>query len=108
MAARFPARGQVWWADVGLDERKRFVIVSNNSRNRLLNDVLGLRLTTAAKPDVPSIVGFGPGEVSESRCFAVADDIWPLEKARLTGLVGALSRGQMQKVEDAIRAALDL
>src|SRR3989304_1109982 len=77
------SRGQIWWVDVGLGEHKRFVVVSNNARNRQLQDVLGVRLTTAEKPDIPSIVGFGPGEVTDNRCFAIADDIWLGRKDRL-------------------------
>ena len=105
---RTPLRGQIWLADVGLDEAKRFVIVSNNVRNRKLNDLLGIRLTTAPKPDLPSIVAFGPGEVARSRCFAVADDIWPLAKVDLVRSVGALTPRKMEAVQRAIAAALDL
>jgi mRNA interferase MazF len=108
MAAAFPLRGQIWWADVGLGEPKRFIVVSNNARNRHLRDVLGVRMTTASKPDVPSIVDFRTGEVDRSRSFAVADDIWPLPKDGLVERIGALSRGQMERVDDALRAALDL
>jgi mRNA-degrading endonuclease toxin of MazEF toxin-antitoxin module len=104
----FPARGQIWWADVGLEEKKRFVIVSNNVRNSKLRDVLGARITTANKPDIPSIVCFRAGEVSESECCVVADDIAPLWKTDLTQNIGALTPRQMELVDDALRAALDL
>ena len=102
-------RGQIWWVDIGLDQNKRFVVVSNNARNRALGDVVMVRLTTADKPDIPSIVEFGAGEISESRCFAVADDVWMIGKrvvARPGGRSARLS--QMERVSQALRVALDL
>lgn len=101
-------RGQVWWADLGLSERKRFLVVSNNIRNRKLRDVLGVRITTREKPNIPSIVEFGPGEIDTPRCYVVADDILPIQKDRLVQRVGALTPRQVTVVEDALRAALDL
>ena len=103
-----PARGQIWWAEVELGEAKRFVIVSNNPRNRTLRDVLGVRMTTAPKPSVPSIVAFKPGEVDTAICYAVADDITPLDKAQLQRPVGALTPRQMRRVDVALVAALGL
>jgi mRNA-degrading endonuclease toxin of MazEF toxin-antitoxin module len=101
-------RGEIWLADVGLAEAKRFVIVTNNERNRSLRDVLGVRMTTAQKPSLPSIVEFRSGQVSAERSFAVADDIVPLRKSDLIERVGGLTLGQMKRVEAAIRAALAL
>jgi mRNA-degrading endonuclease toxin of MazEF toxin-antitoxin module len=93
---------------VGLSENKRFVIVSNNVRNRAVEDVVGVRLTTAVKPDLPSIVRFGPGEVGPTECYAVADDIWLARKEWLSQQVGALTPAQMIRIDQALHAALDL
>lgn len=98
-------RGQIWLVDVGLDEPKRFIIVSNNQRNRFLNDVLGARVTTSKKPELPSVAEFGPKELGPARSFVVADDILPLQKVDLVRQVGALSISQMSKVEGALKAA---
>lgn len=103
-----PLRGQIWLADVGLDEAKRFLVISNNDRNDRLRDILGVRMTTARKPQAASIVEFRPGEVARERCYAVADDIWPLSKANLVRHVGALTLSQMSRVENAIKAALGM
>jgi mRNA-degrading endonuclease toxin of MazEF toxin-antitoxin module len=102
------SRGQIWWVDIGLKEHKRFVVVSNNVRNRTLRDVVMVRLTTADKPDIPSIVVFGAGEISQTRCFAVADDVWMIGKEWLRERVGALTPAQMECVSEALRVALDL
>jgi mRNA interferase MazF len=103
-----PLRGQIWWVDVGLSEQKRFVIVSNNARNSALQDVIGARVTTTPKPDLPSIVRFGPGAVDASECFVVADDLWLARKDWLGQQVGALTPAEMLRVDDALRAALGL
>lgn len=102
------SRGQVWWVDVGLSENKLFVVVSNNARNRKLRDVVMVRLTTANKPDIPSIVEFDPGEITDPRCFAVADDVWMIGKEWLRDRVGALTPAQMERVNQALRVALGL
>ena len=101
-------RGQIWWVDIGLDENKRFVVVSNNVRNRALRDVVMVRLTTANKPDIPSIAAFGAGEISQTRCFAVADDVWMIGKEWLRDRVGTLTPKQMERVSQTLRVALDL
>lgn len=101
-------RGQIWWVDIGLDEYKRFVVVSNNVRNRTLRDVVMVRMTTADKPDIPSIVGYSAGEITETPCFAVADDVWMIGKEWLRERVGALTPAQMERVSQALRVALDI
>lgn len=92
-------------ADIGLAEPKLFVIVSNNRRNRILGDVLGARLTTSAKPSIPSIVELD-GEALTGHI--VCDDILPLYEDEVVGLVGALSPRTMRDVDFAIAAALGL
>ena len=102
-------RGQIWWADLNLDEDKRVLIVSNNARHRQLGDVVAIRITTKDKPDLPSIVRLEPAEMPDrTRCYALADDLWVLEKRWLTRPVGALTPPQMRRVDEALHAALDL
>ena len=102
-------RGQIWYADLGLDEDKRVLIVSNNARHRQLGDVVAIRLTSKEKPDLPSIVRLEPSEMPDhSRSFALADDLWVIEKQWLQRPIGALTPAQMERVSDALRVALDL
>lgn len=103
-----PSRGpgQIWWVDVGLDETSGSC-VSNNVRNRKLRDIVMVRLTTADEPDIPSILEFGAGEISDTRCFVVAEDVWMIGKEWLRDRVGALSPSQMERVKQALRVGLD-
>lgn len=99
------ARGQVVRADIGLSEPKLFVIVSNNRRNRRLDDVLAARLTTSAKPTIPSIVEL-TNETLTGR--VVCDDILPLYHDEIRGVVATLSPSTMTAINHALAAALDL
>jgi len=48
-------RGQISWCDLGHGE-KPWLVVSNNARNTHLRSALVVRVTTSAKPPLPSIV----------------------------------------------------
>lgn len=99
-------RGQVVRADIGLAEPKLFLVVSNNRRNRQLPQVLAVRLTTSAKPDIPSVVQLGPAEAFNGR--VVCDDITEIYEDEVLAVVGALGAAAMHQVNRALAAALDL
>jgi len=83
-----------------------FVIVSNNRRNERLPQVLGVRLTTSPKPQIPSIVSLGHPEAFVGS--AVCDDIVEIYEDEVVRVVGALSRRAMEAVEGGLCAALDI
>lgn len=98
-------RGQIVRADIGLNEPKLFVVVSNNRRNRRLGDVLAARLTTSQKPALPSIVEL-TGETVSGR--VICDDLMPIYEDEVLGVITALSPPTMAAVNRALAAALDL
>lgn len=100
------SRGQVVRADVGLDEPKLFVVVSNNRRNRSLPQVLAARLTTSLKPNIPSVVRLQHPEVFIG--CVVCDDIVEVYEDEVVDVLGALSRAVMGLVDLGLVAALDL
>lgn len=99
-------RGQVVRGEIGLDEPKLFVVVSNNRRNRHLAQVLAVRLTTSPKPAIPSIVELGHPEAFDGR--AVCDDIVELYEDEVRAVLGALSPRAMRRLDVGLAAALDL
>jgi mRNA interferase MazF len=100
-------RGRVYRVKLGhIENPKWYVVVSNNRRNRQLDQVLPIRLTTSPKPDLPSIVELGPGEVFTGR--AVCDDIETLWDDEVQEDLGALTPGAMARIDDGLRAALGL
>lgn len=100
-------RGRVYAAKLPhIDGEKYFLVVSNNRRNRQLPQVLAARLTTTPKPRLPSIVELDGREVFTGR--VLCDDIETLWADEVTRDLGALTASAMARVEDGLRAALDL
>jgi mRNA interferase MazF len=99
-------RGQVVRADIGFDEPKLFVVVSNNRRNQHLQQVLAVRLTTTRKPPIPSIVELVHPEAFVGR--AVCDDIVEIYENEILGVIGGLSVPAMRAVNAGLAAALGM
>lgn len=99
-------RGQVVRVDIGLAEPKLVVVVSNNRRNRALPQVLAARLTTSAKPAIPSIVELDHPEVFVGRVSC--DDIMEVYEDEVIGVLGALSPRALSAVNRGLSAALGL
>lgn len=101
------ARGQVVSADIGLDEPKLLVVVSNNRRNRALPQVLAARLTTTAKPALPSIVELA---VADRPLVGrvVCDDIVEVYEDEVREVRGVLSAVTMRAINAGLAAALAL
>lgn len=104
-------RGEVWWVQfdpaIGSEVQKTrpAVIVSNDAANRNLARVIVLPLTS-------STTRIYPGEalvtVAGQQSKVMADQIMAADKARLSNLVGTLSKADMLAVEDAVRVQLGL
>jgi mRNA-degrading endonuclease toxin of MazEF toxin-antitoxin module len=87
--------GQIWWADFGLDERKRFVVVSENGWNDIFPSVIAVRLSASPRRDP------GPGFplVSEHpRVIAICGEVTSLREHRLVEKAGALTPRQMRAI----------
>jgi mRNA interferase MazF len=97
-----PQRGQVYRCDLGYG-LKPWLVVSNNSRNRLLSDIVAIRLTTTAR-DLPTWVKLGPADPLSG--YANADCIEQLGKDELGEYLGALSAASMRAVNQALAIAL--
>ncbi len=99
-----PQRGQVYRCDLGYGP-KPWLIVSNNSRNRALADIIAIRLTTTAR-DLPTWVRLGPADPLTG--YANADCIEQLGKDELGGYLGALTPATMHNINQALATALAL
>jgi len=97
-----PQRGQVYRCDLGYGP-KPWLVVSNNSRNRLLSDVIAIRLTTTDR-DLPTWVKLAPGDLLTG--YANADCIEQLGKDELGEYLGALSPTTMRAINQALAIAL--
>lgn len=87
--------GQVWWVDLGLDENKRFVVVSENGWNETFSTVIAVRLTTSAKRDP------GPGFPlvrAKPRVIAICGEVTSIHEDDLIDVADRLSPSEMRKV----------
>jgi mRNA-degrading endonuclease toxin of MazEF toxin-antitoxin module len=86
---------QIWWVDVGLDERKRYVVISENGWHETFPSVLGVRLTTSPRRDP------GPGLPLVRRkppTIALCGQVTTIDEARLVELVDHLTPTEMRQV----------
>lgn len=99
-----PLRGEVFRVDLG-HGAKPWLVVSNNSRNRNLNTVVAVRITTTSKhAKVPTVVALSSADPLVG--YAVVDDLIQLYRDELTVPLGALSAATMRAISAAIRIAL--
>ncbi|MGW6862553.1 type II toxin-antitoxin system PemK/MazF family toxin [Streptomyces xanthophaeus] len=103
MSDAVPVRGRVYRADLG-HGLKPWLVVSNNARNRALDDVIVVRITTSAKPELPSIVELGKDDPLVGR--VLCDDLGPLYRDEIRDDLGALSNQTMIKVATALQHVL--
>lgn len=99
-----PQRGQIYRCDIGYG-LKPWLIVSNNSRNRLLSEVVAIRLTTTSR-DLPTWVQLSPADPLTG--YANADCIEQLGKDELGDYLGALAPESMRKINQTLAVALAL
>lgn len=97
-----PQRGQVYRCDLGYG-LKPWLVVSNDLRNRLLSDVIAIRLTTTVR-DLPTWVKLANDDPLAG--YANADCIEQLGKNELGDYLGTLSPDTMRNVNQALALAL--
>lgn len=87
--------GQVWWADIGLDEHKRVAVVSENGWNEIFPSVLTVRLSASPRRDP------GPGFPlisDQPRVIAICGELTSLHESLLVEQAGALTPRQMRAI----------
>lgn len=101
-----PLRGQVYRVDIGFGA-KPWLIVSNNHRNRVLSDVIAVRITTINKHvNLPTWVPLAPADPLVGAVNT--DDLQQLHRDELDTLLGTLSPATIQAVNEALRIVLAL
>ena len=101
-------RGEVYSVDVGGAAGRHFyVIVSNDTRNRLLDTVLGAMVTSTDKSKVPSAVELSDEDPVNGWVVAdVLDSLWDSEVDGRPR--GVLTPATMAKLNDALKIAFGL
>ena len=86
---------QVWWVDLGLEENKRFVVVSEDGWNGIFDTVIAVRLTSSPNRDP------GPGfpQISNKpRVIAVCGEVTTIHEDDLLEQADQLDPHQMQAI----------
>ena len=96
----------MFFAEIPRLGEKPVLVVSNSTRNRILGDVIVARITSAAKPDIPSIVVLPDGEPVVGR--VLCDDLSTMSKDFLRRPAGGLSRPTMQRIDAGLKEALGI
>src|SRR5918999_1506924 len=97
-----PARGQVYWAEVAGVGRKPWLVVSNNRRNKQLESVLAVRITTTDRyADMPTVVRLTHDDPLVG--YVVCDDLGPIYRDEIVKFAGAVSGRTILAVNNALR-----
>jgi mRNA interferase MazF len=101
------SRGQIFHANIGSRGWHYYVVISNNARNRVLNSVLALMVTTTDKSHIPTAVEMSHQDSVTG--WVVADNIDTLWDDELPNTPsGALSQATMAKIGAALKIAFAL
>lgn len=100
-------RGSVYLADLGAPEPKYWVVVSNNRRNKGLESVLAVRVTTTDRHrDLPTCIELPHGECLHG--FVLCDSLTEMFEEDVVKRHGGFSPAAMAAIGKGLKAALDL
>lgn len=108
MTTSHPLRGQVYRVDIGSYGPKPYVVVSNNQRNRALDSLLGARITSTDKANIPTAVSLTPRDPMVG--YVLADVIVELYKDELAegDYMGSLAPATVLRLNEALCQALGI
>ncbi|MGH3621761.1 MAG: type II toxin-antitoxin system PemK/MazF family toxin [Sciscionella sp.] len=103
-----PARGHVFRVEISDYGPKPYAVVSNNKRNKALDSVLAVRVTTTDKSAIPTAVPLT--SLDPLAGFALADNIVEIFKDELEEgtCLGSLSPATIVKLNAALAQALGI
>ncbi len=101
-------RGEVWWVDMPAPAGRRpAVLLSRDSAYRVRAAVTVAPVTRTMR-NIPVEVLLDQSDGMPVRCVVNLDDITTLPKALVKQRITALTPEKIQKIDEAIRFALDL
>jgi mRNA interferase MazF len=101
-------RGEVWWVDMPAPAvRRPAVLLSRDSAYQVRAAITVAPITRTIR-NIPVEVFLDRGDGMPARCVANPDDITTLPKGLIKQRITALSPEKIQRIDEAIRFALDL
>lgn len=101
-------RGEVWWVEMPPPAGRRpAVLLSRDSAYRVRAAVTVAPVTRTIR-DIPVEVLLDRSDGMPARCVVNLDDITTVPKSLIKERITALSAEKIQKIDEAIRFALDI
>ena len=101
-------RGEVWWVEMPPPAGRRpAVLLSRDSAYRV-RAAITVAPVTRTRRNIPVEVLLDQGDGMPTRCVVNLDDITTLPKSLIKERVTGLSAEKIQKIDEAIRFALDI
>ena len=101
-------RGEVWWVEMPLPAGRRpAVLLSRDAAYRVRAAVTVAPITRTIR-NIPVEVLLDQSDGMPARCVVNLDDITTVPKSLIKQRVTTLSPEKIQKIDEAIRFALDL
>ena len=101
-------RGEVWWADLPKPAGRRPVLVLSRDKAVQVREYITIAEITRTIRDIPVEVPLGIAEGLPQICVVNLDVIHTIPKQVLSKFISVLNPVKMQKVESALKFALDL
>ena len=101
-------RGQIYLAKhPDLEDKKYFLVASNNQLNRALMTALCLRVTSTDKRDIPTCVKL-PTTAKGPNGYVVCNDIYWFNSSELENQVTAIPDSVMKDIEKALKLVFSI
>lgn len=101
-------RNHIYFADIGMKDddgnplgEKPFLVVSNNARNKALDDFLAVQITTTPKSGLATYVPLGKDDPLAGT--ALCDDIITIYRGDIKRCIGVMSPETMMRIGKALQ-----
>lgn len=101
-------RGEVWWVDMPPPAGRRPAVLLSRDAAYRVRAAITVAPVTRTTRNIPVEVALDRSDGLPARCVVNLDDITTLPIVLIKQRVTALSAEKMQRIDDAIRFALDL
>src|SRR2546425_10069995 len=101
-------RGEVWWVEMPAPAGRRPAVLLSRDTAYRVRAAVTIAPVTRTIRNIPVEVLLDQSDGMPARCVVNLDDITTLPKSLIKQRITALSPDKIEKIDDAIRFALDL
>ena len=101
-------RGEVWWADLPLPDRRRPVVLLSRDSAYDVRSLITIAPVTTRIRGIRAEVSLGPKDGLPRRCVVNLDNINTIDQDMLRRIITQLGQEKLEAVDEAIHFALRL